>query len=224
MSKISVITPPDKLYNKAYSFVLIYPNNDIKQQLQNLIADWDIPINVYMYEEEAIDWLLDIVQYADKVVLNLDDSDTQIRDLASYLVSLPNVFWLTKAEISVYNKLSVNRIYNLDTLGGTVVLIYPNNDIKQQLQNLIADWDIPINVYMYEEEAIDWLLDIVQYADKVVLNLDDSDTQIRDLASYLVSLPNVFWLTKAEISVYNKLSVNRIYNLDTLGGTVEKKQ
>ena len=120
MSKISVITPPDKLYNKAYSFVLIYPNNDIKQQLQNLIADWDIPINVYMYEEEAIDWLLDIVQYADKVVLNLDDSDTQIRDLASYLVSLPNVFWLTTAEISVYNELSVNRIYNLDTLGGTV--------------------------------------------------------------------------------------------------------
>ena len=120
MSKISVITPPDKLYNKAYSFVLIYPNNDIKQQLQNLIADWDIPINVYMYEEEAVDWLLDVVQNAYKVILNLDDCDTQIRDLASYLVSLPNVFWLTKAEISVYNKLSINRIYNLDTIGGTV--------------------------------------------------------------------------------------------------------
>ena len=120
MSKISVITPPDKLYNKAHSFVLIYPNDDIKQQLQNLIADWDIPINVYMYEEEAVEWLLDIVQSAVAVVLNLDDCDTQIRDLASYLVSLPNVFWLTKAEISVYNKLSVNRIYNLDTIGGTV--------------------------------------------------------------------------------------------------------
>ncbi len=120
MSKISVITPPDKLYNKAYSFVLIYPNDDIKQQLQNLIADWDCAINVYLYEEEAVDWLLDIVQSADAVILNLDDSDTEVRDLASYLVSLPNVFWLTKGEISVYNKLSVNRIYNLDTIGGTV--------------------------------------------------------------------------------------------------------
>ena len=120
MTKISVITPPDKLYNKAHSFVLIYPDDDIKEQLQNLIADWDIPINVYLYEAEAIDWLLDIVQSADAVVLNLDNSDTQVRDLASYLVSLPNVFWLTKAEISVYNKLSVNRIYNLDKLGGTV--------------------------------------------------------------------------------------------------------
>lgn len=120
MTQISVITPPDKLYNKAHSFVLIYPDDDIKEQLQNLIADWDIPINVYMYEEEAIDWLLDVVQSADAVVLNLDNADTQVRDLASYLVSLPNVFWLTKAEISVYNKLSVNRIYNLDKLGGTV--------------------------------------------------------------------------------------------------------
>tara|TARA_B100000900_G_scaffold411677_1_gene431856 strand:+ start:321 stop:695 length:375 start_codon:yes stop_codon:yes gene_type:complete len=120
LSKISVITPPDKLYNKAYSFVLIYPNDDIKQQLQNLIADWDCAINVYLYEEEAVDWLLDIVQSADAVILNLDDSDTEVRDLASYLVSLPNVFWLTKGEISVYNKLSVNRIYNLDTIGGTV--------------------------------------------------------------------------------------------------------
>jgi len=120
LSKISVITPPDKLYNKAYSFVLIYPNDDIKQQLQNLIADWDCAINVYLYEEEAVDWLLDIVQSADAVILNLDDSDTEVRDLASYLVSLPNVFWLTKGEISVYNKLSINRIYNLDTIGGTV--------------------------------------------------------------------------------------------------------
>jgi hypothetical protein len=120
LSKISVITPPDKLYNKAYSFVLIYPNDDIKQQLQNLIADWDCAINVYLYDEDATDWLLDIVQSADTVILNLDDSDTEIRNLASYLVSLPNVFWLTKGEISVYNKLSVNRIYNLDTIGGTV--------------------------------------------------------------------------------------------------------
>ena len=120
MSKISVITPPDKLYNKSYSFVLIYPNDDIKEQLQTLIEDWKDPINVYMYEEEAIDWLLDIVQSADTVILNLDDCDTQIRDLSSYLVSLPNVFWLTKAEVPVYNKLSVNRIYNLDTIGGTV--------------------------------------------------------------------------------------------------------
>lgn len=120
MTQISVITPPDKLYNKAHSFVLIYPDDDIKEQLQNLIADWDIPVNVYIYEEEAVDWLLDVVQSANAVVLNLDNADTQVRDLASYLVSLPNVFWLTKAEISVYNKLSVNRIYNLDKLGGTV--------------------------------------------------------------------------------------------------------
>jgi hypothetical protein len=120
LSKISVITPPDKLYNKSYSFVLIYPNDDIKEQLQNLIADWECHVNVYMYEEEAIDWLLDVVQSADAVILNLDDCDTQIRDLSSYLVSLPNVYWLTKGEISVYNKLSVNRVYNLDTIGGTV--------------------------------------------------------------------------------------------------------
>ena len=120
MSKISVITPPDKLYNKAYSFVLIFPNEEIKLQLQNLIQDWNEPVNVYLYEPESPEWLIDVVQGADTVILNIDEADAQIRELTSYLISLQNVFWLTKGENSVYNKLSVNRIYNLDYLGGTI--------------------------------------------------------------------------------------------------------
>ena len=116
MSKISVITPPDKLYNKAYSFVLIFPNEEIKLQLQNLIQDWNEPVNVYLYEPESPEWLIDVVQGADTVILNVDEADAQIRELTSYLISLPNVFWLTKEAETVYTNLSGNRIYDLSFL------------------------------------------------------------------------------------------------------------
>jgi hypothetical protein len=59
------------------------------------------------------------------------------------------------------------------------------------------------------------------------MNLDACDTHSRDLGSFLVIYPKTYWLTKAENIVYNKLSLNRVYNLDfiksLIGGISEKK-
>ena len=118
MHKITLITPPDKLFNQNYSFLLIYPSNNIKDQFQNAIADLDYPFNVYYYEADDlshdVDWLLSVSKLADCVIFDVDNASPEIRTLASYLISFSNTYWLTNDTKSFYNKLSVNRVYNLD--------------------------------------------------------------------------------------------------------------
>jgi hypothetical protein len=120
MPNITVITPPDKLYNHNKNFLLIYPNEDIKNQFQTIVEDLNIDFNLYLYSldeaEQNIEWLLDTIKISDKVIFNIDGSSNDVRMLASYIIAHSNVFWLTNATDSVYNKLSVNRIYDLSFL------------------------------------------------------------------------------------------------------------
>ena len=114
MKAINVITAPDIIRHRAYKLLLLYPNAEIQSQLQEQIEQWDYPIDIYMYNGEALDWVLNVFEMCDVCVINFDDCDTQTRDLMSYLISFPKTYWLTKAENIVYNKLSLNRVYNLD--------------------------------------------------------------------------------------------------------------
>ena len=122
--KINLITPPDKLDNYNLTFTLVYPTDDTKSQLQNLIENFDKDLNVYMYEqsdsEATINWLLDIVHRSDYVVLDIDNFAPKHVDIISYLLAHSNVYWLTKGENVVYNILSKNRIYNLDWLYNSI--------------------------------------------------------------------------------------------------------
>lgn len=119
-ARINLITPPDKLHNFHRTFCLVYPSDDVKSQFQNLIENFDESINVYVYEEKenepAYTWLLDVVQYSDFVVLDIDNFPPIHRTMISYLLGHSNVFWLTSGESEVYNTISRNRIYNLDWL------------------------------------------------------------------------------------------------------------
>ena len=127
MNKINLITPPDKLYNNDFSFLLIYPSDDIKDQFNNLINDIDKTFNLYIYEVETDDhnpdWLLSMSKTADCVILDIDNCPPIIGNLHAYFIANSNTYWLTKGEQMFYNKISSNRIYNLDNLvqmiGGT---------------------------------------------------------------------------------------------------------
>lgn len=118
MHKINLITPPDKLFNNNFSFLLIYPSNSVKEQFQNAIATVDYPFNVYFYEADNLshdaDWLLSMAKIVDIVIFDIDNAEPEIRNLASYLIANPNTYWLTNDSKSFYNKLSVNKVYNLD--------------------------------------------------------------------------------------------------------------
>jgi hypothetical protein len=121
MTKINVITPPDVIHNKSTSFLLVQPSVGVRDQFQNLLKNFNSPMNIYLYdpkddEERKYDWLLNISRFVDYTILDIDNLDTIERNLATYFVSLPNTFYLTNDEVTPYNILSVNRIYNLDWL------------------------------------------------------------------------------------------------------------
>jgi hypothetical protein len=119
-TKITLITPPDVLYNLHTNFFLLYPTDDTKSQFQNLINEFDETINVYLYErddrEPDLKWMLHVLTKSNYVILDIDNFPPQHRDIISYLIAHANVYWLTKGENEVYNILSNNRIYNLDWL------------------------------------------------------------------------------------------------------------
>lgn len=127
MHDITLITPPDKVFNKNTGIFLIYPTAEIKKSLQDILAKINKPINVYIYDKSDthdFDWLLDVHRLSDIVILDLDNINTELSQIVSYLISFDNTYWLTKGNNVLYNKISNKQIYNLDflndKLGGNV--------------------------------------------------------------------------------------------------------
>jgi len=120
MTKINVITPPDILHNQNESILLIYPSTELRQEFQNYLEVVGKSINVYLYDptEEEVDvaWLLALAKICEVVILDLDQMQPLEKKFASYLISLPNTFYLTKDDVTPYNKLSLNRVYDLKWL------------------------------------------------------------------------------------------------------------
>jgi len=118
MADINLITAPDRLYNEATSFFLIYPSSDVKTQFNNLLQNNDLPFNVYLYEHEydnhEADWLLSTHRIADYTIIDIDNCPAEVQEIISYLIANPKTYWLTKGEHMFYNKISNKRIYTLD--------------------------------------------------------------------------------------------------------------
>ena len=49
---INLITPPDILYNKTTSILLIHPSKTVKEQLNDVLKDVQQDIDIYLYESE----------------------------------------------------------------------------------------------------------------------------------------------------------------------------
>ena len=49
MSDIYLVTPPDKLFNKNYSVLLLYPSDELKRQVQTLLEAKTDSINAVSY-------------------------------------------------------------------------------------------------------------------------------------------------------------------------------
>jgi hypothetical protein len=116
LGKITVITPPDKLFNMNISYLLIKPSNHIKQQFQTILSQSIDDLNVFVFEEQDSDigWLLSICQQVDCIIFDIDNSDPITRQFVTFVIAQPNAYYITKDDTTPYNLISKNRIYNLD--------------------------------------------------------------------------------------------------------------
>lgn len=102
----------------------------------------------------------------------------------------------------------------------SILLIYPSDAVKDELQDHIKLQDKDVNVYVFaqddNEQDLDWLLSVCHIAHVVILDLDNCSPEVRKLASYIISKANTYWLTNEPNPLYNMLSVKQIHNLDFL--------
>ena len=124
MSKITLITPPDRIYSSELSILLVYPTGKTKEQLQNILALTDLPVHVYVYEltdDHEVEWLFDVQNLVDYTIIDVDNCDPDIRDLVSYMLSRDNTYWLTNGSGSYYNVISKKQVFNLDFLQSNII-------------------------------------------------------------------------------------------------------
>lgn len=119
MSDITLITPPDVLFNSALSILLIHPGDLIKNALNEILSRTNAPVNLFYYDlmqDHEIGWLIARVKSCDIVILDLDNCERLTSEFASYIIAQPNTFYLTANNTTPYNILSNNRIYDLSWL------------------------------------------------------------------------------------------------------------
>lgn len=109
---INLITAPDKLFNSNMSLLLVNPSDDLKEDFNKCAKNFNMPINLYLYEDSDIKWLLDVVQGADNIIIDIDNTKND-HWIIGYLLSFGKTFYLTNASDTVYNIVNVNRIHDL---------------------------------------------------------------------------------------------------------------
>lgn len=116
LGKINLITPPDKLFNLNPGYLLIKPSTKVKMQFQQILSQVDNDINVYIYDtdETNIEWMLSVSQQADFIIIDIDNCDTITKYFVSFLLAQPNTYYLTNDELTPWQLINRNRIYNLD--------------------------------------------------------------------------------------------------------------
>jgi hypothetical protein len=116
LGKITLITPPDKLFNMNMGYLLVKPSNHIKQQFQTILSRSIDDLNVFIYDTEDIDtsWLLSVAIQVDCVIIDIDNCDSITQKFVTFMLAQPNAYYITSDEITPYKLISKNRIYNLD--------------------------------------------------------------------------------------------------------------
>ena len=116
LGKITVITPPDKLFNLNLSYLLVKPSNVVKQQFQTILSKSIDDLNVFIFDNEETDisWMLSVCQQVDVVIVDVDNCDPITQKFVTFILAQPNAHYITLDETTPYNLISKNRIWDLD--------------------------------------------------------------------------------------------------------------
>ena len=116
LGKITVITPPDTLFNTTISYLLVKPSKTVKQQFQAILSQSIDDLNIFIFDDEESDisWLLNAANHADLIIVDVDNCDEITKQFIALLLARPNTYYITNDEITPYGLISKNRIYDLN--------------------------------------------------------------------------------------------------------------
>lgn len=116
LGKITVITPPDKLFNATLSYFLVKPSKQVKHQLQSVMSQSIDDINVFIFDDDDtdIDWLLSVAHHVDLIIIDIDNCDPITKKFVTFMLAQSNVYYITTDELTPYGLISKNRIYDLE--------------------------------------------------------------------------------------------------------------
>jgi len=134
LGRITLITPPDKLFNMNISYLLVKPSNHIKQQFQTILSQSLDDLNIFIYDNDDHDvsWLLSIALQVDCIIIDVDNCDPITDKFVTFILAQPNVYYITSDETTPYNLISKNRIYNLDWIVEQIKNEEDDNDIQEE--------------------------------------------------------------------------------------------
>lgn len=130
LGKITLITPPDRLFNISLSYLLVKPSNYVKEQFQTILSKSIDDLNVYIFDNDDhdISWMLSVAQQADCIIIDIDNCDPITHSFVSLMLAQPNTHYLTRDEITPYTLISRNRIYDLEWIVEQIKQEEENND------------------------------------------------------------------------------------------------
>ena len=118
--EIAVVTQPDQIYNDSFKVLLIYPNTQVKNLLNEYLKTLEKDVSIYLYEEQFDnhnpEWLMTTINKSDFVYYDMDNTPPTVKFLDSYILSKNKTYWLTQGENLFYTFLSRKRLYNYDQL------------------------------------------------------------------------------------------------------------
>lgn len=115
LGKITLITPPDKIFNLNLGYLLVKPSNVVKQQFQTILSRSIDDLNIFVYDEkdDDISWLLSVAQQVDVVIIDIDNCDPVTKQFVTFMLADSNAHYITLDETTPYNLISKNRIWDL---------------------------------------------------------------------------------------------------------------
>jgi hypothetical protein len=134
LGKITLITPPDKLFNMNLSYLLIKPSTQVKEQFQIILSQILDDVNVFVYDEDDHDigWLLSIAQQVEVIIIDVDNCDAITSQFITFLLAHPNSYYITNDDTIPYKLISKNRIYNLDWIIEKIKQDEDDTDVEEE--------------------------------------------------------------------------------------------
>jgi len=111
MPELNLITPPSKLFNETYSFLMVAPSDALKENINSVLKETEQNLNLYLWEDgDSIEWLIEVANSVNSILLDIDNFDHKW--LIGYFLMKEATYYLTSSQDSLYNVINTKRVYD----------------------------------------------------------------------------------------------------------------